>query len=420
MTHAQLPAAEAEHIASPSIWAKRLPSLTGMRFIAAALVFFFHSVYESFFSDPHAQSVYAKIFGEGGWAGVGFFFVLSGFVLTWSARQTDTASKFWRRRIFKIYPNHVVTYIAAAILLTYVGGQVIALRPAIENLFLLQSWSPHLSTEISVNPVSWSLSCEALFYLCFPYLLRVVERVRLSRLWWWIAAITVVQLLIPSFATAVFPNTPVPVWAQSSESQFWFIYVLPPIRMLDFIVGIMLARIVINRGRLPFNLWQASVVAVGAYVLASYIPWTYALVVVWVLPAGLLIAAAARADVEGTRSPFRGRVMVFLGEISFAFYLWHRLVITYGHHWLGATRSFGTVAAIAVVLAFLGTNILLSWLLFTLVEKPMMKRFSVARKPVPATPAGRIPAQATGGHDGVTTDEPTSDEPKRPVPTTSS
>ncbi|MFD3872816.1 acyltransferase [Streptomyces sp. NPDC058623] len=37
--------------------------------------------------------------------GVSLFFVLSGFVLSVSARKTDTAGAFWRRRLMKIYPT---------------------------------------------------------------------------------------------------------------------------------------------------------------------------------------------------------------------------------------------------------------------------------------------------------------------------
>src|SRR2546430_4023453 len=100
----------------------RLPSLTGMRFVAAGLVFLFHSLWQNFFVSPDAQKTTFSLFFQGGWAGVSFFFVLSGFVLAWAARPTDTAAKFWRRRFFKIYPNHLLTFIAAAILLSTVAG----------------------------------------------------------------------------------------------------------------------------------------------------------------------------------------------------------------------------------------------------------------------------------------------------------
>lgn len=48
-----------------------------------------------------------------GRSALSFFFVLSGFVMTWSARPGDTATAFWRRRAAKIYPLHAVTWFAA-------------------------------------------------------------------------------------------------------------------------------------------------------------------------------------------------------------------------------------------------------------------------------------------------------------------
>jgi peptidoglycan/LPS O-acetylase OafA/YrhL len=51
------------------------------------------------------------------------------------------------------------------------------------NLFLLHAWSPSLATEVSVNPVAWSLSVEALFYLSFPLWINLIRRIRPERLW---------------------------------------------------------------------------------------------------------------------------------------------------------------------------------------------------------------------------------------------
>lgn len=407
------------NLRSDAVMANRLPSLTGMRWIAASLVFFFHSAYEMFFNNPDANSIYFKIFGQGGWAGVGFFFVLSGFVLTWSVRGNDTARRFWRRRFFKIYPNHLVTFIAAAVLLIWVGA-TIDIGPAILNFFLLQSWSSSLAVEVSVNPVAWSLSCEALFYFCFPFLYRAITRIQPNRLWWWVMGLFAVVLVIPVVATALLPDSPMQPWAQASEWEFWAIYVLPPIRMIDFFIGMLLARIVITGRRLPFNVWQAGIFAVGAYILASYIPWVYSLTAVWVLPAGLLIAAGAVADIEGRRSWLSSAVMVWLGEISFALYMWHRLVLTYGHNILGGpTKNWNTFTAIGVIALLLVVNILLAWALYSWVERPVMRRFSVSRRNRnrPARPQGLVPGQPIPSHDNVVENPP--DQPQK-VGTTSS
>lgn len=80
----------------------RSPSLTGLRFVAASLVFAYPAALpvpsmRLFADDAVAYGFYDRASQAGG-LGVGFFFVLSGFILTWSARPGDTPRTFWRRR----------------------------------------------------------------------------------------------------------------------------------------------------------------------------------------------------------------------------------------------------------------------------------------------------------------------------------
>jgi peptidoglycan/LPS O-acetylase OafA/YrhL len=359
----------------------RLPSLTGMRFIAAIMVFMFHAMDESLFTSSHAQRTFESIFAEGGWAGVGFFFVLSGFVLTWSAKPNDTARAFWRRRFWKVYPNHLCTFIVAAVLLGVVSDQVFDPGHAVLNLLLLQAWFPQLPLNNTFNTVSWSLSCEALFYLSFPLLIGLIRRIRPARLWAWAGVVVGVIFLVPIIGIAL-PHQPFLAFANASQDQLWFTYFFPPVRLLDFVFGILLARIVMSGQRVPLGPGGAATLCVAAYVLAPRFPLTYPLVAVTVVPLGLLIAAGAVADVEGRQTVVSSRVMVWLGEISFAFYLCHRLVLVYGHQLLGTTWS--TPAAIGVLVVLSGATLLVAWGLYRLVEWPLMRRFSKRRRPAAA------------------------------------
>lgn len=389
----------------------RLPSLTGMRFVAAAMVFLFHFSQESIFASPEVGSTFGAIVTQGGWTGVGFFFILSGFVLTWSAKSSDSTRSFWRRRFLKIYPNHIVTFIAAFLLLTVVAHETITNWRAVVNLLLLQSWFPSMETSLTLNTVSWSLSAELLFYLSFPLLLKLISRIRPERLWYWAGGVVAVILAVPVIATALPPSEPFLPWANAGPTQFWFVYLLPPVRMLEFVFGIMLARIVLSGRKVPLSLGGAMALTILTYALTPLFPLTYPLVAIMTLPLGLLIAAGAVADVRGHRTLLSSRAMVWLGEVSFAFYLWHRLVLVYGHQWIAGVdqptsypvvgAAYGTPVAFALMVLLLGVTLLLGWATLTLVEKPVMRRFArsrrrlrlVAATAVIGTAAARSPAQ---------------------------
>ena len=375
----------------------RLPSLTGLRFVAALMVFSFHSIlYGGLFSSAGTTHTLGTVVSGGGSTGVCFFFVLSGFVLTWSARSADTVRKFYRRRLFKIFPNHLVTGVAAFLLLIWVTGAV-ANYTWLFNLLLIQSWFPNVSVIHSGNLVAWSLSCELLFYVSFPLLYVAIKRIRPERLWAWAGAVVVAILLVPTLANVLaqalagsrlMPVTDVNLWAQ------WFVSALPPVRMLEFVFGIFLARIVMTGRKLPLGLGGAVALTVAAYALTPLFGGLYQVVATMVVPLGLVIAAGAKADANNERSWLSSRLMVWLGEISFAFYMVHWLVIDYVHRLLGPTTSWSTPVGLAVLALLFGCALLAATLLYTCVERPIMRRFASSRRrltSVPATPSSAGP-----------------------------
>lgn len=368
-----------------------LPSLTGMRFIAAAIVFFAHASHTNMFASPAAAKNFALIFSQAGNAAVGFFFLLSGFIMTWSARRSDTTRTFYRRRVFRIWPNHVVTFLAAYMLLTWVTNLPIDNREAGLNLLLVQAWFPSMGTIFSVNSVTWSMSVEVLFYFAFPFLLRLANRISAERLWAWAGGIVAIILAIPIIATTL-PDQPVVPMA-GPEKHFWFMNFFPLVRMLEFGLGILLARIVITGRKLPLSLGGSVAFAVLVCALAPMFPWSYQLVAIMTLPLALVIASAAVADVEKRPSVLSSRPAVWLGQLAFGFYLWHVMVIFYGHQLLspskdevvilpllGLGKSWSTPVALAVLALFFGVTLLLSWALFSLVERPVYRRFATARR----------------------------------------
>ena len=368
----------------------RLPSLTGARFVAAVLVFFFHATVLYPFVSPDAQKTSTVLFATAGWTGVVFFFVLSGFVLTWAVRPGDTAPTFWRRRFFKIYPNHLVTLLAALILLTTVTKATIDSGDGLLNLLLLQSWHVDLATRTSFNIVAWSLSCEALFYFCFPFLIRMINRIRPERLWFWTIMSGASVISLPIFAKLLPAGQPFPYGF--SDWELWFVFHFPPTQMLTFIFGIFMAKIVLTRQRIPLQLGGAVALTVGAYFVTPLVGPLFQFSAVMVVPLGLLIAAGAVADTDRRPTFLGNKMMVWLGDISFAFYMWHYLVVFYGYQWLDGNGNLSTSTAIAVILLLFAVTLVLSWATFRFVEQPVMRRFASSRRrrgPV-VVPAGKL------------------------------
>ncbi|WP_410589804.1 acyltransferase family protein [Amycolatopsis sp. lyj-23] len=354
----------------------QLRSLTGMRFIAAFMVFAFHTGFIGMY--PGVQATMNKVLWQAGFLGVGFFFLLSGFVLTWSFRPSDTTRAFWRRRIFKIFPNHLTTFIAAALLLAFVDDVVLNGRDAILNVFLLQAWAPDMNVRGNYNGVAWSLSCELLFYISFPLVVRWIGKIRPNRLWAWVGALVAVIFTIP-FLTTLFPSAPLLDYSDVTDLEIWSIYQAPLPRMLDFTVGILLARIVLTGQRLPLGRAGSAVLVAIAYGASQFVPHTFGLVALMVVPLGLLIAATAKADAEGKKSWLGSRPMVWLGDVSFAFYMWHSLLLWYGYMTVfGPATTLG--GALAEMAAIFVVTLFVAWLQYTLVEHPIMRRFSVSKR----------------------------------------
>ena len=132
--------------------AARLPSLTGLRWIAALLVFGFHAATLRVVAEPDYQAVVDRLFTLG-LSGVEFFFVLSGFVLVWSFRDGEPRRRFLRRRLAKIYPNHLLMW-AVVLLVGLWFAEPVNHWAALGNLFLLQAWNPTPGYFYSVNTVS--------------------------------------------------------------------------------------------------------------------------------------------------------------------------------------------------------------------------------------------------------------------------
>jgi peptidoglycan/LPS O-acetylase OafA/YrhL len=350
-----------------------------MRFAAAILVFLAHIASEAKFTDPELNAFLYKYVGNLAYIGVEFFFILSGFVLTWSARPGDRPALFWRRRFMKIYPNHLVTWMAG-LALVLLAGKAVTTSEFLPGLLLVNAWVPEYEVIHGMNGPAWSLGVELLFYLCFPFLLVLLRKIPGNRLWLWAGVTALSVLVLPLVAKLLLPDEPVLPGTSLSWWQFWFTYFLPVSRMFEFVVGILMARLVLEGRWIRLSHTMAVLTVIPGFALTAVLPDAYGVVAPLVIPLALVIASGAASDAAGRRTWASRPAMVWLGEISFAFYLLHLLVAYNGPVLLQSGIQWGIPEALARIAATFAITLVLAWLLYRLVELPAMRRWSRPRK----------------------------------------
>jgi peptidoglycan/LPS O-acetylase OafA/YrhL len=340
---------------------RRLDSLTALRWFAALVVFTRHAW--------GGNVVGQHIFGQGA-DGVSFFFILSGFVLTWSYRSGDTAGAFYRRRFARVYP----AFIVAAAIGVVLNDAFHPLKNVLLVVTMLQVWSTNPKTYFAINGVSWSLGCEAFFYLLFPLLIRRITKLDSGQRRVSLGAVIALSIIIQLAIHSPLQNT---------GTGFWFMYIFPPVRLLEFIAGMLMALELRDGTRIPVSLPAALVITAVAYLAAGSVPAYLMWVVLTLIPFCLLIYTAASSDLDRVPSFLRSRVLVRLGEISFAFYLLHQLALV-------ALIKLLPHPNPALKLVVLAISIGAAAIMFECVERPLERRLR---------PGGGLPVSAGGtGH----------------------
>jgi peptidoglycan/LPS O-acetylase OafA/YrhL len=304
-----------------------------------------------------------------GYTGVGFFFLLSGFVLAWSTTPGSSTAAFYVRRFARVYPSHVVMILVAV--LVPVTVEQWSGRDIVVNALLMQGWLAWQISPYTLNGVSWSLSCEAAFYLVLPLLLPWARRQRPRTLW-------CAALLCWGLANAV------TVTAAFTQHHVDAVYVFPPLRLGEFLLGVVLALQMRRGWRLPTPMAIALVV-LGVVGMAATWDRFPAADVGAALVCLTVVAKTAQVDLQRPEGVLAHTWLVYAGQVSFAFYLVHELVI------LNVADLTGLRGWVLNPVA-LGASCLAAVALHHLVERPceirirrlqLPSRQRVADRPVP-------------------------------------
>jgi peptidoglycan/LPS O-acetylase OafA/YrhL len=338
---------------------QKIPQLDAVRGVAI-LVVLAHNLH-GFSSPPFSYLT------NYGWMGVDLFFALSGFLITGilldSKSSADYFRNFYARRCLRIWPLYY-----SVLILMFV---IVPLARPQDTAELFQRSSPWWSYPIFLQNflvaapalavgalgVSWSLAVEELFYLVWPFCVRLFSAEFLQIVAW------TVLILSPGLRLYFL-------------THHWIIYSNPLCRLDGMMAGALLAMQVRKAGFAPGRLLQPAWMMF--LVTGSMAILTAAYEVMWLafsmaaLASAALVYLAIFATDTWFRAALTNRFLMYTGTISYGLYLLHKIPDDAFKrlHWKDThpVAAFWAAVLVSYVLA------IVSW---KLLEKPFLnlKRF---------------------------------------------
>lgn len=352
-----------------------------LRGFAALSVLIYHVI--EFFPWKNFPVNWPLLWFRIGWLGVDLFFVISGFLITFTALQLfyQYENAFYkvyiRRRLARIAPLYFLTgFVFLVFLWPSLLKSGILLKNIIYHLLFIHNLDSE--THRALNAPNWSIGVEMQFYLLILLTIRYLARLHplvillvcITISWVWRASVFFLLCnKVTCTADMVFvPSTQLP----GCLDEFGF--------------GICLARIILDKdGRfnlLP-NIYQSAWVwaAIGTIIawptFDIYWRWSgywefWWMVIFWKTLPGfvfltvLIVAIKAVSLIKLNKYIFTP--FWYLGEISYGIYLWHFLVILI----FSKAKIFTAEEFLLLTLFFTISLAIFSW---HFLEKPIIRRF---------------------------------------------
>ncbi len=254
-----------------------LPSLTGIRFLAAFLVLFAHSV--QVVVATRTTICFTTFAQACAYLGMTLFFVLSGFVIHYNYAERfltrplgTTLWSFAVARFARLYPMYLVCLLGGVIfsgLLSSLPDKSCAVP---FHLSMTQCWlylaTPNGQTTGTLTcwlfPPAWSISTEVCFYFLFPLLLVPVSRLRQPRAILIAAGIFVIAAFVLLSLVSVqrqylFDLLSLECWYNGSVDNFanWLAYFFPLVRFLEFCLGCLAGQLYLCLRQRPISAREA-------------------------------------------------------------------------------------------------------------------------------------------------------------------
>ena len=341
----------------------RLLTLQVTRGVAANLVVISHLfVIEAKFTGANILPTFSSY----GIAGVDLFFILSGFIMVVVAGKDVGAIQFLWRRAARIYPPYwlvsIIVFAASMAEPVWVNSSVTAPISLWRSFLLVPDSAPPLLA------VGWTLIHEVYFYFVFAVLLALRIAIPVGLLGWGLVLLIATILGGDHVTSSPFGR----VWTSPLTAEF----------IMGAAIGVLFnhksMRGAAWAGAIGLATLVASIVFVApALPLANSTHLDAWRVVLFGVPAALIVYWLAALEQNAVRMP--ARLLVALGDWSYAIYLTHVLVLSAFARIIYALAPSGVISSLALIAVGVPAANLAGAVMFHFFERPtlgMLHRFS--------------------------------------------
>jgi peptidoglycan/LPS O-acetylase OafA/YrhL len=288
-----------------------LDALTSLRFFAALAVVFYHSGAGFAANSKFAPKCLENLLNNG-WLGVPFFFILSGFILSYAHRDIHfdamELKQFAVARFSRLYPVYLLTLLISAPFAAHYQFSTDWFQ-----FVLLQTWFPG-SGATDWNFVAWTLSVEAFFYLIFPTAFIFIRGLSNAKL------LAGLGVTVGVLGLIWLNMTPELGDGELDLGGWRLAFPIPLLRVPEFVYGMILG-VVFLRGLFTQSSWVAYA-ALATVVTAAAASTADASQTLALLAFGPLIISLASIGKGGfIRRILDNPVLVALGGASYTLYL---------------------------------------------------------------------------------------------------
>jgi exopolysaccharide production protein ExoZ len=344
----------------------RLQTLQVTRGVAANLVVLSHLY---IVEARYAGGEILPAFSFYGVAGVDIFFVLSGFIMVAVAGKSTGAVQFLWRRAARIYPPYWL--VSLVVLATSLAQPTWVNSSAAGPVSLWRSFLLVPDSTLPLLTVGWTLIHEVYFYLVFAVLLALRIPIPIGLLAW--GLILLLVTILGGDYVASFPLGR--VWTNPLTAEF----------MMGAAIGVLYnhknMRGAAWAGATGIAMLGTSIVFVApALSLANNTHLDAWRVVLFGIPAALIVYWLTAVEQSTVRIP--ARLLVALGDWSYATYLTHVLVLSALGRIIHTLAPYGALSSLVLIVVGIPAANLAGAVMFRFFERPtlgMLYRFGSSR-----------------------------------------